>query len=387
LQKFFDLTEADFILSDFNSSTISNGSITWKTPSNIALVKYWGKQNPQIPKNPSISFTLDACFTLTTLEYKLKKRHAELVSASPLENLKQVQVDDNSFNFDVYFEGEKKDDFKPKIQKFFERIEQYVPFLKDYDFVINSRNSFPHSSGIASSASGMSALALCIMSLEKKLNPEMTTEYFNKKASFLARLGSGSACRSVEGEIIVWGNHSEIKGSSNLFGEKFPYKIHQNFKNYHDTILLVDEGEKQVSSTVGHQLMENHPFAVQRFKQANDNISKLSEILQHGNLKEFIALVESEALTLHAMMMTSNPYFILMKPNTLKIIHKIWEFRAKTNSNICFTLDAGANVHVLFPENEKGIVNNFIINELIQFCNKNHYICDRIGIGAKQLSI
>jgi len=381
------LIETDFILNNFNTNNISSGSVTWKTPSNIALVKYWGKQEPQIPKNPSISFTLDACFTLTTLEYSKLNTEQSRSAESYDENLKQVQVDDSKFNFEVYFEGAKKDSFKPKIQKFFERIEKQVPFLKDFEFVIKSRNSFPHSSGIASSASGMSALALCIMSLEKELNPSITEAYFYKKASFLARLGSGSASRSIEGPIIVWGKHNALKGSSNLFGVKFPYKIHQNFKNYHDTILLVDEGEKQVSSTVGHQLMENHPFAQQRFLQANENISKLSKILQNGNLKEFISLVESEALTLHAMMMTSNPYFILMKPNTLKIINKIWKFREETNSNICFTLDAGANVHILFPETEKGIVSNFITNELIQYCQENHYICDRIGIGAKQLKI
>jgi len=207
------LAETDFILQAYNLEKNSKGSITWKTPSNIALVKYWGKQEPQIPENTSISFTLDACFTLTTLEYSKSKSN-------------------QGGNFEVYFEGEKKDDFKPKIQKFFERIEQYVPFLKDFDFVIKSRNSFPHSSGIASSASGMSALALCIMSLERLLSGvEMTDKYFNKKASFLARLGSGSACRSIEGELIVWGKHNEIKGSSNLFGLKFPYKIHSNFHN------------------------------------------------------------------------------------------------------------------------------------------------------------
>jgi len=393
LTKIKVLIESDFILKDFKVLNVSGGSVTWKTPSNIALVKYWGKQEPQIPENTSISFTLDACFTLTTLEYsKRKTRQPELDSGSHQQILNQVQNDDSQFNFEIYFEGEKKDDFKPKIQKFFERIEQYVPFLKEYDFVIKSRNSFPHSSGIASSASGMSALALCIMSLEKLVTErsrsgvEMTDEYFNKKASFLARLGSGSACRSIEGTLIVWGNHKEIKGSSDLFGLKFPNKIHDNFKNYHDTILLVDEGEKQVSSTVGHQLMYNHPFAQQRFQQANDNILKISEVLQNGNLKQFIAIVESEALSLHAMMMTSNPYFILMKPNTLKIIHKIWEFRDETNSNICFTLDAGANVHVLFPESEKEKVNNFIINKLIQYCHENHYICDRVGNGAKLVS-
>jgi len=388
------LTETDFILNSFDTAKIPNGSITWKTPSNIALVKYWGKREPQIPKNPSISFTLDACFTLTTLEYSKRETHLpKLDSGSHNEILKPVQNDDTKYNFDIYFEGEKKEDFKPKIQKFFERIEKYVPFLKDYSFVIKSRNSFPHSSGIASSASGMSALALSIMSLEKLVTErsrsgvEMMDEYFYKKASFLARLGSGSACRSIEGPVVVWGKHKEVKGSSNLYGIKFPSKIHENFKNYHDTILLVDEGEKQVSSTVGHQLMNNHPFAEQRFSQANENSLKLSKILQNGNLKEFISLIESEALTLHSMMLTSNPYFILMKPNTLKIIHKIWGFRAEINSNICFTLDAGANVHVLFPESEKEIVTNFITSKLLKYCYKNHYICDRVGIGAKQLSI
>lgn len=382
MHKIFILTESDFILSEFDLSKVTEGSVTWKTPSNIALVKYWGKQEPQIPENASISFTLDACFTLTTLEYKLKNRKSGKVLDSHNETLNQVEHDKTGYSFEIFFEGEKKDDFKPKIATFLKRIEQYIPFLKEFDFIIKSRNSFPHSSGIASSASGMSALALCVMSIEKELNPEITDEYFNKKASFLARLGSGSACRSIEGELIVWGNHKEIEGSSNLFGVKFPFKVHENFKNYHDTILLVDEGEKQVSSTVGHKLMYNHPFAQQRFQQANENISKISEVLQNGDLKEFIAIVESEALSLHAMMMTSNPYFILMKPNTLKIIHKIWKYRAETNSKICFTLDAGANVHVLFPESEKENVNNFIINDLIQYCQENHYICDRIGKGS-----
>lgn len=375
------MTETDFILKDFSLENISNGSITWKTPSNIALVKYWGKQEPQMPENASISFTLDACFTLTTLEYK--KLDTERSEGS--HNKSKVAERSRSHDFEIYFEGHKKADFKPKILTFFKRIAQYVPFLKEFEFVIKSENSFPHSSGIASSASGMGALALCIMSLEKVLNPTMTIEYFNKKASFLARLGSGSACRSIEGPLIVWGNHPEIEGSSDLFGVKFPYKIHDNFKNYQDTILLVDEGEKQVSSTVGHNLMHNHPFAKQRFQQANSNISKISKVLQSGDLTAFIAIVESEALSLHAMMMTSNLYFILMKPNTLKIINEIWDFRAQTNSNICFTLDAGANVHVLFPEKEKETVNNFIKSNLIQFCQENHYICDSIGEGATSI--
>src|SRR5690606_943146 len=131
-------------------------------------------------------------------------------------------------------------------------------------------NSFPHSSGIASSASGMSALALCLMDMEQQMEPSITDDYRTEKASFLARLGSGSACRSIEGPLIVWGAHREIDGSSNLFGTKYPFEIHKNFENYQDAILLVDKGEKQVSSTLGHDLMLDHPFAEERFRQARE---------------------------------------------------------------------------------------------------------------------
>ena len=365
------MTEKDFIPNPYENS-IENGSFKWSSPSNIALVKYWGKKEHQIPENPSISFTLNNCKTTTKLSFSKKESN-------------------NSFSFEVFLDDEKKDDFKPKIEIFFERVEAYLPFLKDYHFKIETSNTFPHSSGIASSASGMSALALCLMSVEKELVnsnviPSAVEEsHFIQKASFLARLGSGSACRSLEGDLVVWGKHDEIEGSSDLFGVKYPYEVHNNFKNYQDTILLVDKDEKQVSSTIGHNLMHRHPFAQERFKQADKNLRDMVSILKNGNLNKFIALVESEALTLHAMMMTSMPYFILMKPNTLEIINKIWDYREKTNSKICFTLDAGANVHVLYPENETKLVLEFIQNELVAFCQKGEYINDKIGFGAKLL--
>ncbi|MFD2908387.1 diphosphomevalonate/mevalonate 3,5-bisphosphate decarboxylase family protein [Flavobacterium ardleyense] len=357
-------SEKDFIAGQFN--TIETASFEWSAPSNIALVKYWGKKENQIPANPSISFTLNNCKTITKLEVAKKS-------------------DVSSFSFDLLFEGKPKEDFKPKIQKFFERIEKYCPFLKEYHFKIDTQNTFPHSSGIASSASGMAALAMNIMSLEKALNPAMTEEYFFAKASFLARLGSGSACRSIKGQVVVWGKHAEIDNSSDLFGVEFS-DIHPSFKNFQDTILLVDKGEKQVSSTVGHDLMHNHPYSERRFAQAHENLSQMKGVLSKGNVDEFIKIVESEALTLHAMMMTSMPYFILMKPNTLEIINRLWKFRTETHIPVCFTLDAGANVHVLYPENVKEKVLQFIQDELVDYCQKGHYICDQIGDGAKQLN-
>ncbi|WP_298393884.1 diphosphomevalonate decarboxylase [Flavobacterium sp.] len=366
------LSEKDFISVESNI-IVEDGFFEWSAPSNIALVKYWGKKEHQIPANPSISFTLNNCKTITKLAFE--KKHTSTARSRT----------DNNFSFDLLFEGKPKEDFKPKIQKFFERIEVYCPYLKQYHFTIDTQNTFPHSSGIASSASGMAALAMNIMSLEKALNPKMTEDFFNQKASFLARLGSGSACRSIKGTIVVWGNHKELEKSSDLYGVPFSSKVHANFENYQDTILLVDKGEKQVSSTVGHDLMHNHPYAEQRFSQAHYNLSAIKSVLENGNLEEFIKIVESEALTLHSMMMTSMPYFILMKPNTLEIINKIWKFRNETKIPVCFTLDAGANVHVLYPENVRVETLQFIKDELVGYCQNGQYICDEIGFGAQKL--
>ncbi len=350
-----------------NYSKINNkGSLTFSAPSNIALVKYWGKKENQIPANPSLSFTLNNCKTVTTLQYELKT--------------------DKNISFDLLFEGQPKESFRPKIQKYFERIQELCPYVLDYHFTIDTKNTFPHSSGIASSASGMAALSANIIALEKLVNPNETEDYYLQKASLLARLGSGSACRSIKGNIVVWGETESIENSSDLFGVEFPYEVNSVFENYQDTILLVDKGEKQVSSTVGHELMHNHPFAERRFQQAHENIAQLKDILKSGNLTEFIALVESEALTLHSMMMTSMPYFILMKPNTLEIINQIWKFRETTNIPVCFTLDAGANVHVLYPNNYKEEVQKFITNELAKYCQNNQFIHDEMGLGAIDLS-
>jgi len=349
-----------------NYSKINNkGSFTFSAPSNIALVKYWGKKENQIPANPSLSFTLKNCKTVTTLQYEPKT--------------------EKNISFDLLFEGQTKESFRPKIQKYFERIQELCPYVLDYHFSIDTKNTFPHSSGIASSASGMAALSANVMALEKLVNPNETEDYYLQKASLLARLGSGSACRSIKGNIVVWGETESIENSSDLFGVDFSYEVNSVFENYQDTILLVDKGEKQVSSTVGHELMHNHPFAERRFQQSHENITKLKAILKSGNLTEFIALVESEALTLHSMMMTSMPYFILMKPNTLEIINQIWKFRETTNIPVCFTLDAGANVHVLYPNKYKEEVQKFIADELAKYCQNNQFIHDEMGFGAIEL--
>ena len=344
-----------------------SGTVCFSAPSNIALIKYWGKREVQLPQNASLSFTLNNCKTETSVIYKKKT------------------LSTNDFSITFLFEGESKPSFEPKIKTFLERIYPHCTFLKDFDFTINSKNTFPHSSGIASSASGMSALAMCIIKIENELGATLNAEEMIEKASFLARLGSGSACRSLEGPITVWGKHPEIKNSSDNYAVPFTEEVHEIFENYQDTVLLIDKGEKKVSSTVGHNLMHNHPFSSQRFEQANKNLTKLKETLINGNIDSFIEIVESEALTLHAMMMTSLPYFILMKPNTLDVLNLIWEYRKETNIPVCFTLDAGANVHVLYPNKYKEEILVFIKEKLANKCQNGQYICDETGEGVKKL--
>jgi len=339
----------------------------FSAPSNIALVKYWGKKEHQIPANPSLSFTLKNSKTVTKLV------------AAPKE--------DRGISFDLLFEGQPKESFRPKIQNYFERIEELCPYIRDYHFTIDTYNTFPHSSGIASSASGMAALSANIIALEKDLYPGEPESYYQHKTSLLARLGSGSACRSIHGNIVVWGQTESIEGSTDLYGIPFPGAVHEVFENYQDTVLLVDKGEKQVSSTVGHELMHGHPYAESRFAQAHENIALLKDILRTGDLPKFISLVESEALTLHAMMMTSMPYFILMKPNTLEIIQQLWKFRKETEIPVCFTLDAGANVHVLYPFKYKAEVRKFIESQLASFCQNGQFIHDEMGFGTENVGI
>ena len=350
----------------FPQGDIPTGKTAWRSPSNIALVKYWGKKPVQIPRNPSISFTLQNAYSETEVSY------------SPARG--------GRLEIEFYFEGERNPKFEEKTAKFFESVSDIFPFVNQLKFVIRSRNTFPHSAGIASSASGMSVLALVLCDLERMhFGTLQNRDDFLRKASYVARLGSGSASRSVYGGVVVWGESKEVPGSSDLYGFPVNGEIHDIFKTYKDTILLVDAGEKRISSRAGHSLMESNPFAGERFRQAHRNLAALLKAMRSGDTETFIRITESEALTLHAMMMTSLPYYLLMKPNTLRIIEKIFAYRKKTGLPVSFTLDAGPNVHMLYPSALKEKVRQFIQNELISFLSQPGFIEDEVGKGPEKI--
>lgn len=342
--------------------------IAWRSPSNLALVKYWGKYGQQLPSNPSISFTLDAAYTDTTLKYAPK-------------------TDNGEITLSFWFEGEEKPDFARRIERFLSTLQaQEMPFLSAFHFEIHSSNSFPHSSGIASSASSMSALALCLCDMERKLGHGAASESaFLQRASHIARLGSGSASRSVFPYLATWGESETFAGSSNTFALPSYEGLPELFTTFHDTILIVSASEKKVSSSAGHKLMENHPFAAVRFQQAHRNLALLWDAMRQGDLTTFGRIVEEEALTLHGLMMNSNPAYMLLQPNTVAGIHRLWAWREKTKLPLYFSLDAGPNLHLLYPDAIAAEAQAFIEEELVPLCDAKRFLNDRVGKGPHRL--
>jgi diphosphomevalonate decarboxylase len=234
----------------------------------------------------------------------------------------------------------------------------------------------------------MSAIALSLCDIERRYFSTFSSDNeFFKKASYVARLGSGSACRSLYGGIVSWGKIAGVHNSSDIFGSKFSVNTDSVFSSYHDSILIVNSGEKKVSSSVGHNLMNLNPFSHVRFEQAKANINNLIKAIEIGDIEMFIKIVEAEALTLHAMMMTSTPYFLLLKPDTISIIDKIIGYRKNTGVGVCFTLDAGPNIHLLYPDKYKSEVQEFINSELLPYTINNTVIHDKVGSGPTRLEL
>jgi diphosphomevalonate decarboxylase len=344
------------------------GMHTWRSPSNLAIIKYWGKYGVQLPKNPSLSLTLAASFTDTRLEYAFK------------------EADNGQIDLDFYFHGEENEAFKGKVQEFLQSLLPIFPFLRQLDLTVRTANSFPHSAGIASSASAMSALALCLCSLEDALFGTLRDqEAFDRKSSYIARLGSGSACRSIFPFASVWGETGAVPGSSNEYGVPAEHLIHDAFKDFHDDILIVSSDEKSVSSRAGHALMDDNPYAEPRYAQARARLNTLLDAMRAGDLAPFGKIAEDEALALHALMMCSNPSYMLMRPGSVAIIEKVRQYRADTGHPVYFSLDAGPNIHLLYPGDIIHEVRAFIDDHLAEHCENRYVQQDWVGEGPEEL--
>lgn len=331
-------------------------SLSIKAPSNIALIKYWGKKANQIPCNSSLSFNLKNCYTKMEFNYSYDKIFEDF----------DLKLDFNDEN------APKDNSFADKIKNKINKSSELKKLFKGLKLLIRSENTFPHSTGIASSASSMAALVKGVCEINRL---EKNEKYLEKDLSFYARLLSGSASRSFYKGYNIWGQCS-LENSSNEYAVNLS-EIHENFSEIQDSVLVISTAPKPVSSSQGHLRMSGHMYAEKRYEVANQRLESLIHILKNGDWSKFKSIVRSEALDLHAMMMTCpGPYF-LMTPKTLAVINELMELMSD-ESKITFTLDAGPNIHLLYHVSEKIKVKNFI-NKLKNRNLIQRNINDQIG--------
>ncbi len=170
-----------------------------------------------------------------------------------------------------------------------------------------------------------------------------------------------------------------VAGSRDL--KAMPVEVHPDFQNLRDAILIVDAGEKGVSSRAGHGLMHGHPYAQARFERARSHAQVCLKAMAQGDWEALAKVTEAEALDLHAMMLTSDPWYALMRPGTLAAIEKLRAWRDSTKTQVCFTLDAGPNLHLIHTEGAREALQDFIRSELSPLLQEGQWIDDEMGEG------
>lgn len=286
--------------------------VTAKAHSNIALVKYWGKKDDglRLPKNSSVAIALDEAFTLTTVEFS--------------DSYKDDQVELLGQGFE--------DDEVEKVKKHLDRVRKIAKI--DTKAKVVSKNNFPKSAGMASSASGFAALSVAAAA-SADLN--MT----ERELSVLARNGSGSASRSIPGGVSVWYTADNDDGS---YSEQITYPKEWNLK-----VLLVmaeDTSAKKVSTTDAMALAATSPYFATGVLQAEQNIMRLREAMGLGDWSGFGKVIEDECYRLHAICMTQTPNVLYWRGVTIEIFQNLYKLR-ESGVEAFFTVDAGPHVHVV----------------------------------------
>ena len=294
---------------------ISRKSATAFAPINIALCKYWGKRNSELnlPVNDSLSIAIKNYGTTTTV------------------SLSKKDFDEIIFNGKIL-----KHD-----TQFYLRLKNFLALLKqkqNINFKIITKNNIPESAGLASSASGFAALILA-------LNKLFSWQLSKKELSILARLGSGSAARSLWNDFTIW--HA---GNRNDGMDSFAEPLNYNWRELKAGILILSKHAKIISSKIAMQISVNSsPFYKLWPEVAKSDIKKITSAIENKNFQLFGETVEANALTMHAIIQTGNPAIIYSSTQTITVIKKIWQLR-KDGIEIYFTQDAGANLILFFLE-------------------------------------
>ncbi len=278
---------------------------------NIAFIKYWGNRDDtlNLPANGSISMNLGSLETQTRVEFD------PALSADSLIINDQLQQGAALI----------------RVQRFMDRVR--VMGKTGYHARIESRSNFPISAGLASSASGYAALALAATSA-------LGLYLSERELSGLARLGSGSAARSVPAGFVEWHTgttHAESFAESIAPAEAW---------NLVDVIAVIQQGPKTTGSSHGHQLAETSPYQPCRVEGAPYRLGICRHALRERDFRMLAEIIELDSLMMHAVMMTSTPALLYWHPLTLHILQLVLGWRAD-GIEVCATVDAGANPHLI----------------------------------------
>ncbi|MFN8486327.1 MAG: diphosphomevalonate decarboxylase [Caldilineaceae bacterium] len=286
---------------------------TFRVGSNIAFIKYWGVADASLnlPLNNSISMTLADAYTTTTVAWDTEQR---------------LQADD------ITLDGVRQD------ERAAQRLVRHLDRLRalanaPYRAQVVSQNNFPMASGIASSASGFAALTVAgCHALGLALD--------NTQLSALARLGSGSASRSLFGGFVEWerGQDHASSVARPLYGPEY--------WDLYDIVAVVSGAAKHTSSEGGHRLAATSSLLTGRLDSLKTALPAVRQAIADRDLARLGPVIEQDALAMHAVMMTSTPSLLYWQPGTLEILHAVPRWRAE-GLPVYFTIDAGPNVHLI----------------------------------------
>jgi len=278
---------------------------------NIALIKYWGNKDHElrIPANGSISMTLDKLETRTTVYFNSSLIEDTLT-------LNQVPQKGPSLK---------------RVCTVLDSIRKIADISSKAEVI--SESNFPLGAGIASSASGFAALSVAAASAA-----QLDLKPF--ELSKIARIGSGSACRSVLGGYVEW------KAGTNHDDSYALQLAEQDHWELIDLVVIVEKGHKTIGSTSGHKLAETSPYQKARVQDTKRRLEICRNAILLKDFHTLATIVEEDSNMMHAVMMTSNPQLLYWKPETITVMKFVQDLRME-GMEVCFTIDAGPNVHCL----------------------------------------
>ncbi|MDA8020671.1 MAG: diphosphomevalonate decarboxylase [Thermoanaerobaculia bacterium] len=299
------------------------------SPSNIAFIKYWGATDlaSAVPENASLSMTLRACHSRSTVEHV-----------------------DRSGEHEIRWRGT-DGGLETAPPAFAQRVREHLDRLLDWAgesgfFRVATENSFPAAAGLASSASGFSALTLAVLGALGR------AESHAMQSELARRSGSGSASRSVLGGYVQWPAKALAPDGAKDYAFQVHPAEHWDLRN---VVVIVETGAKETSSLEGHRRARTSPYFERRLRDLPGRLEAVRDALACRDFDRMGAIVEAEAVDLHCVAMTSAPPIYYWKPATLTVLEAVRGLRS-AGVSAWATMDAGANVHVLCqPDDEDAV--------------------------------